>query len=141
MKLTAGNCGSYGEGLGWGLINADVALGAALDRDLDPPGSRVRSVRKAGSAGEAARRGTRAKLRLKRFDDSCSDELPRVGLKSVAVFASIDGGPYKRLRKTRAKSIVLRLRPGRRYRFYSMAVDKAGNRESAPATPDAKLRT
>jgi serine protease len=142
VKLTAGNCGSYGEGLGWGLINADVALGAAIDRDLDPPGSRVRSVRRAGGAVAAARRHrARAKLRLKRFDDSCSDEVPRAGVKSVTVFASIDGGPYKRLRKTRAKTVMLRLRPGRRYRFYSVAVDRAGNRESPPATPDAKLRT
>ena len=113
-----------------------------MDRDLDPPGSGVRSVRRAGGAGAAARRHRpTAKLRLKRFDESCSDELPRAGVKSVTVFASSDGGRYKRLRKTRAKTIMLRLRPGRRYRFYSVAVDKAGNRESAPATPDAKLRT
>ena len=26
------------------------------------------------------------------------------------------------------------------YRFYSVAVDKAGNQEPAPATPDAKAR-
>jgi hypothetical protein len=36
---------------------------------------------------------------------------------------------------------MLRLKPGRRYRFYSVAVDQAGNHESAPHEPDAKLRT
>ena len=137
VKLTAGNCGDYGDGLGWGLINAEVALGAALDRDLDPPGSRVRSARRAAAKGGAPR----AKLRLKRFDESCSQELPRAGLKSVSVFASADGGPYKRLRKSRAKSIVVRLKAGRRYRFYSVATDRAGNREAVPDEPDAKLRT
>jgi serine protease len=141
VKLSAGNCGQYGDGLGWGLINADVALGAALDRDLDPPGSLVRRVRRAGEAHDATEGGARAKLRLKRFDDSCSPELPHAGLKSVAILASVDGGPYRRLRKTRAKTIMLRLKDGHRYRFYSVAVDKAGNRESAPPTPDAKLRT
>ncbi len=142
MKLTASNCGDYAGGIGWGVINADVALGAALDRDLDPPGSRVRSVRRAGEATAAARKGgTRAKLRLKRFDESCSEELPRAGLKSVTVFASVDGRPYKRLRKTRRKSILIRLKAGHRYRFYSVAVDNAGNHEAAPQQPDAKLKT
>jgi serine protease len=143
VKLTASNCGDYAGGVGWGVINADVALGAALDRDLDPPGSRVRSIRLAGRAAAAAARrgGTRAKLRLKRYDASCSQELPRAGLKSVTVFGSVDGAPYKRLRKTRRKSIMLRLKAGHRYRFYSVAVDHAGNHESAPRAPDAKLRT
>lgn len=142
VKLTAGNCGEYGDGLGWGVINADVALGAALNRDLDPPGSLVRSVRLAGGTSAVAGHGsTRAKLRLKRFDESCSPELPHAGLKSVALFASVDGGRYERLRKTRAKSIMLRLKSGHRYRFYSVAVDNAGNKESAPRTPDAKLKT
>ena len=52
-----------------------------------------------------------------------------------------DGGPYKRLRKSRAKSIVVRLKAGRGYRFYSVATDRAGNREAVPDEPDAKLRT
>jgi hypothetical protein len=83
----------------------------------------------------------RVKLRLKRFDTACSKELPRAGVKSVTVFASVGRRPYKRLRKTRRKSIVFRARPGKRYRFYTVAVDRGGNRETAPSRPDAKLRT
>jgi subtilisin family serine protease len=141
VKLTASGCGSYGEGLGWGRINAGAALGAALDRDLDPPGSRVRSARAQRRARAAAPRRVRVKLRLKRFDTACSKELPRAGVKSVTVFASVGRRPYKRLRKTRRKSIVFRARPGKRYRFYTVAVDRGGNRETAPSRPDAKLRT
>ena len=67
--------------------------------------------------------------------------LSRIGDGAVALFASVDGGRYERLRKTRAKSIMLRRKSGHRYRFYSVAVDNAGNKESAPRTPDAKLKT
>jgi subtilisin family serine protease len=141
VKLTASGCGSYGEGLGWGRINADVALGAALDRDLDAPASSVRSARASRKARSAGAGRVRVKLRLRRLDASCSKELPQAGLKSVTVFASVNGGSYKRLRKTRAKSFVFLARKGRRYRFYSVGTDRAGNREPAPDQPDAKLRT
>jgi subtilisin family serine protease len=140
-KLTASGCGSYGEGLGWGRINADVAVGAALDRDMDPPASQVRSARASRRARSADRGRVRVKVRLKRFDTSCSKELPVAGLKSVRVFASVGGGPYKRVRKTPAKSFVFRARRGKRYRFYSVASDRAGNHEHAPAEPDAKVKT
>jgi hypothetical protein len=84
-------------------------------------------------------------LRLKRFDpDStieCTSEKPPVsGLKTVRVFASANGGRYRRIGKTTKKKIRFAGKPGRRYRFYSVAVDKAGNQEPAPATPDAKAR-
>lgn len=141
VKLTASTCGSYGDGLGWGRINADVAVGAALDRDLDPPGSQVRSARPSRGRRTAKAGRVRVKLRLKRFDEGCSKELPQSGMRSVTVFASVDGGAYRRLRKTQGKSFVFRARKGRRYRFYSVGTDRAGNREPAPAGPDVKLRT
>jgi serine protease len=83
-------------------------------------------------------------LRLKRFDKRsetpCTKEIPSSGLKSVAVFASVNRGPYHRIAKTRKSRIRFAAKPGRRYRFFSVAVDKAGNREPTPGTADAKLR-
>ena len=57
------------------------------------------------------------------------------------MYFSVNGRPYRVLTKTRRKSIVFRARRGKRYRFYSVAGDRAGNREAAPADPDAKLKT
>ena len=37
-------------------------------------------------------------------------------------------------------SLKVAVKPGSRYRFYTVAVDKAGNREAAPAKPDLSMR-
>jgi subtilisin family serine protease len=127
IKLTADNCASYGKGIGWGLIDADHAVGAALDRDVNPPVSRVR-------------RASREQLRIKRFSRECSGELPSSRLRTVSVFASVDGGRYRRIGKTRSRTLAIDAKPGHSYRFHSVAVDRAGNREAMPERPDARLR-
>jgi subtilisin family serine protease len=141
IKLTAGGCGRYGDtGLGWGTIRSDRALAAATQRDIFAPVSRVRSAK----VGHVPGRGPVGVLRLKRFDARpeapCTKEIPSSGVKSVAVFASANGGRYRRIAKTRKGRIRFTAKPRRRYRFFSVAVDKAGNREALPARPDAKLR-
>ncbi len=141
IKLTASGCGHYGAGgLGWGLIRSDRALAAAAQRDILAPNSRVRKVRVRRARG----RKRLAVLQLKRFDDrtetACTREIPASGVKSVAVFASVNGGPYHRIAKTSESRVRLRLKRGRRYRFFSIAVDKAGNREAAPGEADARVR-
>jgi serine protease len=141
IKLTANGCGRYGDnGLGWGIIRSDRALAAAAQKDIIGPKSRVRSAK----VGRVPGRGRVAVLRLKRFDDRretpCTKEIPSSGVKSVAVFASAKGGPYRRIAKTSKRRIRFAAKPKRRYRFYSVAVDKAGNREAAPGRADAKIR-
>jgi len=139
IKLTADGRGDYGRGLGWGIIDAHAAVAAALDRDITPPGSRVRWARVARALGaSAAARRPLLNLRLKRFD---RDRLamPTSGVRVVNVFVSVDGGPYKRFRKTRRKRIRFRGRAGREYGFYTRAVDRAGNREAAPSRADVSL--
>jgi hypothetical protein len=82
-------------------------------------------------------------LRLKRSDRSEAAgkrEIRSSGLRSVSVFASANGAPYHRIAKTRSRKIRFGAKAGRRYRFFSVAVDKAGNREAVPGTADAKLR-
>jgi subtilisin family serine protease len=141
IKLTAAGCDRYGtNGLGWGIVRADRALAAAAQKDVVAPSSRVRRAKLGRDGGH--RRV--AVLRLKSFDDRsetpCTKEIPSSGLKSVAVFASANGGPYHRIAKTARSRVRFRAKSGRRYRFFSVAVDKAGNREAAPGQPDAKLR-
>jgi subtilisin family serine protease len=130
IKATASRCGSYGGGLGWGVIRADQAVAAAVNRDIDPPSSHLRSEREAHGL---------IRLRLKRKDaESCGSNLPISGVKKVVVFASANGKPYHRIGKTNRDTLTFHGKRHRRYRFYSVAVDKAGNREAAPRTADAK---
>jgi subtilisin family serine protease len=134
VKLTGGGCSGFSNSLGWGVIDARGAVGAALGKDVTGPASRVKRVKRLRGAGNTVR------LRLKRSDGACDKELPRSGVKSVTVFASSNGGRYHRVKKTSRRTLRFRGKPGRRYRFYSRAVDKAGNREPAPARADARVK-
>jgi thermitase len=133
IKATASQCSSYGAGIGWGLIRADQAVAAALDRDIGAPTSRIKRARR-------VQRGLT--LKIKRRDTSGGTScvrLPTAGLKKVIVFASAGGGRYHRIGKTTNDVLLFHGKSGRRYRFYSVAVDDAGNREAAPASPDVKF--
>jgi serine protease len=134
IKATASHCGSYGDGIGWGVIRADQAVAAALDRDAEAPSSRIKKAKRDHGVVD---------LKIKRHDTSGSTscvKLPTAGVKKVLVFASLNGGPYHRIVKTKASKIAVHLNRRRgHYRFFSIAVDKAGNREPAPARADAKV--
>jgi subtilisin family serine protease len=140
IKVTASGCGHYGNGVGWGVIRSDRALAAAAQKDVIAPSSRVRRAKLRRVRGP----GRDAVLRLKSLDDrsetSCTKEIPSTGVKSVAVFASANGGPYHRIAKTGKSRVRFHPKNGRRYRFFSVAIDKAGNREAPPGQADAKLR-
>ncbi len=138
VKQTAGGCGTYAGGLGWGVIRSDRAVAAAAEKDVNPPSSNVRNAK----VGHIPGRGRVAVLRLKRFDQGvpCATDIPISGVAAVNVFASANGGRYRRIKKTTKKKIRFRAKPGRRYRFYSVAVDKAGNHEGAPPLADARIR-
>lgn len=134
IKATASHCGRYGDEIGWGVIRADQAVAAALDRDIAAPSSRVKRARR--------RQGV-VWLKIKRRDTSGSTscvKLPTAGVRKVLVFASANGGPYHRIGKTTRAKLQFHGKRGRRYRFYSIAVDSAGNREPAPGRPDAKVK-
>lgn len=69
------------------------------------------------------------------------DEPGGSGLAGFDVFVSVDDGPFTPwLPATQVRGAVYRGEPGRRYAFYSIASDKAGNREEAPLQPDAVTR-
>ena len=134
IKATASHCGTYGGGIGWGLIRADQAVAAALNRDIGPPSSRISKAKRG--------RGF-VTLKIKRHDTSGGGgcvKLPAAGVKKVLVFASANGGRYHRVGKTSRGSLRFHVKPRRHYRFFSIAVDKDGNREAPPSRPDAKVR-
>jgi serine protease len=139
IKATASHCGTYGDGIGWGIVRADEAVAAALNRDIDPPSSHVRSAKRVRDAS-----GRRAiKVRLKRKDSRqahCTKDLPIAGVKKVLVFASRNGGAYHRIGKTRTDSLIFHPKRHGRYSFFSIAVDRDGNREAAPPAADAKRK-
>ncbi len=67
-----------------------------------------------------------------------ADDALGSGVDSYDIFVSINDGPFQRwLTGTRNQSAFYQAAAGRRYSFYSLARDIAGNVESAPSTPDA----
>jgi serine protease len=115
------------------VIRADQAVEAALDRDVDAPSTKIKKAKRT--------RGVIV-LRIKRHDTSGGTscvKLPTAGVKKVLVFASANGGHYHRIGKTSNAELRFNSKPGRRYRFFSVGVDNAGNREAPPARADAKL--
>jgi serine protease len=145
IKATASHCGAYGNGIGWGIVRADEAVAAALGKDIDPPGSNVRSAKRIKRRGASGRLGSRrmVKIRLQSKDvrqPRCAKDLPVSGVKMVIVLASRNGGTYHRIGKTRTSSLTFRPKRKGRYSFYSVAVDKDGNREAPPPSPDAQRK-
>jgi hypothetical protein len=62
------------------------------------------------------------------------------GIAAYELLRSTGRGPYKFITRTRRTRVRLRVRPGVRYRFYTVAVDRAGNREAVPPRPDLTTR-
>jgi hypothetical protein len=62
------------------------------------------------------------------------------GVDHYEIYRSTNRRAYRRIKTTRATSTKVAVRHGVRYRFYSIAVDRAGNREKAPAAPDLSTR-
>lgn len=115
------------------MVRADQAA-AALDRDVGAPSSRVRRARRDHDTVD---------LKIKRSDTSGATgcvKLPTAGVKKVLVFASGDGGSYHRIGKTTKGKLTFHGKPGGRYRFFSIAVDRDGNCGAAPRKPDLKLK-
>lgn len=64
------------------------------------------------------------------------------GIEHFTLFVSVDGGPFTiHVRETTATSASFVGAPGRNYSFYTVATDRIGLIELAPATGDATTRT
>jgi serine protease len=120
--------------LGWGILDAGAAVDAARRVDLLAPTSKARAT----SPARGTRPRIRLRVRLKRSDPS-PGALVASGVRRVEVWASRRGHGRHRIARTRKRSVRVRLAPGR-YKLWSIAVDRAGNRERRPAKADVRLR-
>ncbi len=132
MKQTARRPAGTGWNpeLGWGILDAGAALATARTLDGRAPTSKVRRI--------AAPRGSRVTIRWRGRD------VPRrnVALSGVAryeLWRSIDGRRARRLLTTTRTARRVTVRRGTRYGFFTVAIDKAGNRERKPRRPDARV--
>jgi serine protease len=130
LKSTASRPAGAGwsPDLGWGILDAGAAVDAARRIDRLAPASRLR----------AHRHGRRVRVRL-RGHDRAPGPLIASGIRRFEVWARRGQSRAHRLRRTARRSATLRLRPGR-YRMWSIAVDRAGNREGRPRRADVRLR-
>ena len=118
--------------VGWGTIDAAAALNAVRAIDRRAPKSRVRGEKR-------VRKARRVTLKLSGADTAPAG-LTASGLDVYEVYRSANRRPYRRIKRTRKASLRMKVRPGSLYRFYTVAVDKAGNREARPARPDLSMR-
>jgi serine protease len=126
LKATAQRPAGTGwtQDLGWGILDGGAALDAARRVDHNAPVSRL----------SAPTRTVSHRIRLTwTGSDPAPPGLIAAGLDHFDVWRSIDGRSFKRIAISRAGSLVVHASPGHRYAFYTLAVDRAGNREVAPS--------
>ncbi|MGI9100198.1 MAG: S8 family serine peptidase [Solirubrobacteraceae bacterium] len=118
--------------LGWGIVNPAAAMRAARTTDRRPPSSTLRGPRSVHSARTITLRWSGT--------DTAPSGLVSSGIDRYAIYRWARGRGYRRIKTTRATRMKLRVKPGSRYRFYSIAIDRAGNREHVPARADLSTR-
>jgi serine protease len=120
--------------LGWGILDAGAAVDAARRVDLLAP----RSKAHARSPARGTHPRVRVRVRLTRSDPS-PGVLVASGVRRVELWASRRGHGRHRIARSSHRRMRVLLAPGR-YKLWSIAVDRAGNRERRPARPDVRLR-
>jgi subtilisin family serine protease len=119
--------------LGWGIVNPLAALSVARAVDRRPPTSTLRGPKIVRSSRSIT-------LRFSAVDLPPSPGVVASGVDHYEIWRATNGSRYKRIKTTTQTSLKLRVKRGSRYRFYSIAVDHAGNREPVPARADLSTR-
>ncbi|MGH2840088.1 MAG: S8 family peptidase [Solirubrobacteraceae bacterium] len=125
---------SWGPDLGWGIVNARAAIETARVIDRRPPRSKAR--------GPKRLRKTRT-FTLKWTGTDLDKQFPNLvpsGIRRYYIYRSKNGGPYRRIASTTKLRRKITTKRGARYRFYTIAVDRKGNREQRPSRADVVLR-
>ena len=123
--------GAWTDDVGWGILDAGAALTRAASIDRRAPTSRVKRLTARTAKREITVRWTAA--------DRAPAGVRASGIARYELWRATDGGRFKRLYTTTRTSRRVTLRRGGRYRFYSVAIDHAGNREPAPKQADARI--
>jgi subtilisin family serine protease len=133
LKETASRpAGSGWNGdLGWGIVDAGAAMNAVRAIDRRAPESKL-------SGRTRIRKARTTTLKLTGADPAPS-ALQASGVDVYEVFRSANRGAYRRFKRTRKPSLKVKVKPGSVYRWYTIAVDKAGNREAVPSKPDVSM--
>ena len=118
--------------LGWGVLDAAAALGAVRAIDRRAPESRLTGRTRVRKARPVTLKWTGV--------DAAPPALAASGTDVYEVFRSANRGAYRRIKRTRKMSMKMKVKPGSLYRFYTVAIDKAGHRELSPSRPDLSLR-
>jgi subtilisin family serine protease len=115
---------------GWGILNAGAALDATRRLDRLAPLSRI-----------SAPRVTTEETLLLRWSghDQRHAPLTTSGIAYYLVFDRVNGGRTHRLARTTRHTLKFRTHPGDRYMFWTVAVDKAGNREAKPVRVQTRV--
>jgi subtilisin family serine protease len=130
MKETARGT-TFSDDLGWGIVDAGAAVAAARKLDRTAPTSRLSAPRRSG-----ARTFT---VSWKGSDPAAPGLVPS-GIRRFEVYAARDGGRFKRVKITKKAKIRFTGSAGARYSFFTVAIDKAGNKEPRPLRADANTR-
>ncbi len=118
--------------LGWGIVDAAAAVTAVRAIDRSAPASTL--------TGRTRIRAARAFTLRWSGQDPAPAGLTASGVDVYEVYRSANRRPYRRIRRTRATRFKTAVKAGSRYRYYTIAVDKAGNREAVPSKPDLSTR-
>ena len=117
--------------LGWGIVDAAAAVEGARRLDRRAPASRLRGPRTTRSG-------------LVRLRWSGRDEAPpgvrASGIAAYELWRKAPGHRPVRVLRTTRRSRTVRLRGGRRHALFTIAIDRAGNRERRPGRADAVVR-
>ncbi|MEA2192532.1 MAG: serine protease [Solirubrobacteraceae bacterium] len=117
--------------LGWGIVNAGAALSAVAAIDRHAPTSKLRGSKRV--------RRARAVTVTWTGRDKAPAKLRASGIAYYDVYRSTDRKAYKRIKRTSRTRLRVLAKAGTRYRFYTVGVDKAGNREAVPPRPDLTM--
>jgi hypothetical protein len=127
LKQTARRAAAgFDSELGWGIVDARAAVAAARRLDRRPPVSELRAPRRV--------RGSSFLLRWRGADDG-PPGVRTSGVDVYEVWRATGRSRPVRIARTRKKQLRVGARPGRRYTFFTVAVDRAVNRALDPAAP------
>lgn len=130
LKQTASRPAGWTADLGWGIVDAAAAVDAARRLDRTRPSSRLRIVRRSGRSVTVRVSGR----------DRGPKRVRVSGVRRYEIWRADPGRKPRRVARTGGGRNVRVALPRGRATFFSVAVDRAGNRERRPSRPDARVR-